>query len=259
MDSDFARKLNDRLQMQGKLTWFDQESIASGADFQQEIYRGIETSDHFLFILSPEAVNSPYCADEVEYSHKLNKRVVTVRHRLVDTTDLHPVLAAVQWIDFRQGEGDFNANFKELLRTLETDRAHLEAHTKLLVKALEWENKQRSDDVLLRGQDLQTAEEWLESAIAVQKDPLPTEQQKNYITKSREVEEARQRLTAAGEKAKRLVRIGAGVLAGTIVIAGAIGIVTRRNALRTRKLAQIEQDSINALQQFEYQQLDALV
>ena len=101
VDSDFARKLNDRLQMQGKLTWFDQESIASGADFQQEIYRGIETSDHFLFILSPEAVNSPYCADEVEYAQKLNKRVVTVRHRPVDAADLHPVLAAVQWIDFR--------------------------------------------------------------------------------------------------------------------------------------------------------------
>jgi WD40 repeat protein/tetratricopeptide (TPR) repeat protein len=67
-DSDFARKLNDRLQRQGKRTWFDQESIASGADFQQEIYKGIEASDHFLFILSPKSVNSPYCADEVEYA-----------------------------------------------------------------------------------------------------------------------------------------------------------------------------------------------
>src|SRR4028119_300381 len=76
-DSDFARKLNDALQMQGKTTWFDQESIASGTDFQQEIYRGIKACDNFLFILSPRSVNSPYCADEVEYAASLNKRFVT--------------------------------------------------------------------------------------------------------------------------------------------------------------------------------------
>jgi hypothetical protein len=50
VDSDFARKLNEALQIQGKTTWFDQESIASGTDFQQEIYRGIENSANFLFI-----------------------------------------------------------------------------------------------------------------------------------------------------------------------------------------------------------------
>ncbi len=49
-DSDFARKLNEALQIQGKTTWFDQESIVSGMNFQQEIYQGIETSDNFLFI-----------------------------------------------------------------------------------------------------------------------------------------------------------------------------------------------------------------
>ena len=41
VDSDFARRLNDALQTQSKRTWFDQESIATGTDFQQEIYRGI--------------------------------------------------------------------------------------------------------------------------------------------------------------------------------------------------------------------------
>ncbi|MEQ9550006.1 MAG: toll/interleukin-1 receptor domain-containing protein [Coleofasciculus sp. G3-WIS-01] len=33
-DSDFTRRLNEALQVQGKTTWFDQESIASGSDFQ---------------------------------------------------------------------------------------------------------------------------------------------------------------------------------------------------------------------------------
>ncbi|MBD0340806.1 MAG: toll/interleukin-1 receptor domain-containing protein, partial [Microcoleus sp. Co-bin12] len=76
-DSDLARKLNNELQLQGKTTWFDQESIASGADFAREIEQGIQSSDNFLFILSPQSVNSPYCAMEVEYAASLNKRFVT--------------------------------------------------------------------------------------------------------------------------------------------------------------------------------------
>ena len=141
-NSDFARKLNDALQTQGKITWFDQESIASGTDFQQEIYRGIKACDNFLFILSPRSVNSPYCADEVEYAASLNKRFVTVLHRQIDTSDLHPELAKVQWIDFNRNESDFNANFNELVRTLDTDREHVRSHTKWLQRALEWEQKQ---------------------------------------------------------------------------------------------------------------------
>jgi hypothetical protein len=92
-DADFARKLNDELQLQGKRTWFDQESIASGADFAQEIKQGINACDNFLFILSPRSVNSPYCAEEVEYAAQLNKRFVTVLHRQVNSDDLHPGLA----------------------------------------------------------------------------------------------------------------------------------------------------------------------
>jgi WD40 repeat protein len=189
VESDFARRLNEALQIQGKRTWFDQESIASGTDFQQEIYRGIETSDHFLFILSPEAVRSPYCADEVEYARKLNKRVVTVLHRAIDTSDLHPVLAAIQWIDFRQQDGDFNANFKELLRTLESDRAHIEAHTRLLLKALEWDKKEHRKELLLRGDEFVIAENWLMESFQQQKQPLPTPLQKDYIQAGREAQE----------------------------------------------------------------------
>ncbi|MGV2389526.1 MAG UNVERIFIED_CONTAM: toll/interleukin-1 receptor domain-containing protein [Microcystis novacekii LVE1205-3] len=40
------------------------------------MYRGIESSDNFLFIISPKSINSPYCSDEVEYAEKLNKRII---------------------------------------------------------------------------------------------------------------------------------------------------------------------------------------
>jgi hypothetical protein len=189
-DSDFARKLNDTLQIQGKTTWFDQESIASGSDFQQEIYRGIKACDNFLFILSPRSVNSPYCADEVEYAASLNKRFVTVLHREVNPSDLHPELAKVQWIDFNHNERDFNANFNQLARTLDTDREHVHSHSKWLQRAIEWQEKDKSADLLLRGNEFAIAQNWLQEAEQQKKQPVATPLQNEYITGSREAIEA---------------------------------------------------------------------
>ncbi|MBE9111409.1 TIR domain-containing protein [Nodosilinea sp. LEGE 07298] len=217
VDSDFARRLNDALQTQGKRTWFDQESIATGTDFQQEIYRGIESSDVFVFVLSPESVNSPFCADEVEYAQGLNKRMVTVLHRAIDVADLHPVLAKLQWLDFREHDGDFQANFAGLLRTLDTDREHLETHTRLLVRSGEWDRRGRDESLLLRGQDLQTAETWLISNAAVE--PQPTGLQQEYIRAGRARQEAE---AAAEKKLRRGRRLGVlAAVAGIVVAAGA--------------------------------------
>ncbi|NES95885.1 MAG: TIR domain-containing protein [Desertifilum sp. SIO1I2] len=236
-DSDFARRLNDALQIQGKTTWFDQESIASGSDFQQEIYRGIENSDHFLFIISPNSIQSPYCADEVEYAKSLNKRIVTILHRPVNPADLHPVLASVQWIDFNQYDGDFSANFKELIRTLDTDLVHLHAHTRLLVRAIEWDNKERKESLLLRGDDLEEAEQWLVQSAT--KNPKPTSLQQDYINSSRSVEEATQQaariLQEAVAKGQRRIQIGTAVMAIALVAAGLAGLSARRAIHQTKQ------------------------
>jgi len=200
-DSDFARKLNEALQIQGKTTWFDQESIASGSDFQQEIYRGIENSDNFVFIISPKSVNSPYCADEVEYAQRLNKRFVTILHREISPQELHPALASVQWIDFNKHDGDFYANFSELVRTLDTDREHVKSHTKWSQRAIEWEQKDKSPDLLLRGSEFSIAQNWLQEAEQQKKNPAATSLQKEYILKSQEAIES----AIAREKRQALI------------------------------------------------------
>lgn len=189
-DSDFARKLNDTLQMQGKTTWFDQESIASGSDFQQEIYRGIKACDNFLFVLSPRSIHSPYCADEVEYAASLNKRFVTLLHQPIATDGLHPELAKVQWIDFSRSQQDFNAYFNQLVRTLDTDREHVQSHTKWLQRSLEWEQKKKTTDLLLRGSELAIAQNWLKETEQQQKQPAATDLQKQYISDSQKATDA---------------------------------------------------------------------
>jgi len=228
-DSDIARKLNNELQLQGKTTWFDQESIASGADFAREIEQGIQSSDNFLFILSPQSVNSPYCAMEVEYAAKLNKRFVTLLHRSVNSADLHPELAKVQWIDFNQNEGDFNANFNQLVRTLDTDREHLQNHTKWSQRALEWQQKNKTKDLLLRGSELAIAEFWLKDIQSQKKQPVATELQKAYIAES----------SAEKRKNKMLLR-GAVVGALSIVTLATIGI---REAKNQNQMAELKENA----------------
>jgi WD40 repeat protein len=233
-DSDFARKLNDALQMQGKTTWFDQESIASGTDFQQEIYRGIKACNNFLFILSPRSVNSPYCKDEVEYAASLNKRFVTVLHREVNSIDVHPELAKVQWIDFNQKKRDFNANFNQLVRILDTDREHVHSHSKWLQRAIEWNEKDKSADLLLRGNEFAIAENWLKETEQRNKRPAATPLQKDYITASRDA-------IAAGIKRERWRLIILRSLLGLVSIAAVVAF------MQWKRAEKVAENQLNAL------------
>ncbi len=181
-DSDFARKLNIELQNQGKTTWFDQESIAESSDFKTEIFKGIASSDNFLFVISPDSVRSIHCEEEVDYAVSLGKRIITVLCKPTPTEDIAPSLLSVQWIDFyNQG---FEKGFSQLLRAIDIDREYVSTHTKLSQRTLEWLNKGRLEDLLLRGKELQDTEHWLET---VQKKPAPTPEMIQFVQRSREV------------------------------------------------------------------------
>ena len=242
-DSDFARKLNDSLQLQGKTTWFDQESIATGTNFQTEIYRGIASCDNFLFILSSRSVSSPFCADEVEYAAKLNKRFVTVLYQRVNSENLHPELAKVQWIDFNQTDGDFNPNFNQLVRTLDTDREYVHSHTKWSCRSLEWEAKGKSQDMLLRGSEFAIASDWWQQAKQENKQPPVTKLQSEFITKSREAIEAGEKQEKRRNLMLRSLLVGVSI---ALVAAVGLGITAfslyRRSEHQTKeakKLANI--------------------
>ena len=245
VDSGLARQLNELLQIHGKRTWLDQESIAAGtADFQTEIHRGIESADHFLFILSPNAVESPYCADEVEYAARLNKRFVTILHRSIDPSTLHPELAKVQWLDISQPDGHSAANFRALLRILDTDAEHLHAHTRLLVRAIEWDGRGRNDSFLLRGDDLDEAEGWLTQGEA--KQPQPTDLHRAYISTSHTVEQAQKILLKAGKTAKRRIRIGSAVMGVMLAIAAGFAFVTQQRINDADRKVQAAEGRVSA-------------
>ncbi len=182
-DSDFARKLNNILQIQNKTTWFDQENIASGTDSTQEIYQGIENANNFLFIISPQSVNSSSCNAQIKYAMNLNKRIVTVLYREVEAAALNPELAKLQWLDFQKHEEDFLTKVGELTRVIDTDPDYVRTHTRLLLKAKEWEQNKRDDSYLLRGKDLTFYVEW-KNQSKITKEPAPTQLQLDYLKNS---------------------------------------------------------------------------
>src|SRR5206468_9498882 len=68
------------------------------------------------------------------------------------------------------------------------------AHTRLLMRAIEWNANGKNNSFVLRGDDLRSAEQWLAQA-GVEKDRQPTALQTEYIIASRKAAARRQRIT----------------------------------------------------------------
>jgi len=181
-DSDFARRLNTALQEAGKTTWFDQESISTGVDFENEIFKGINGTDNFLFVLSPDSVESEYCESEVNHAASQNKRFISILHRETEPTTQPEALRKINWIDFK--DSTFDKSFPELVQAIELDREHANQHTLLQQRATDWDENNQSSDFLLNTTACSNAEQWLQTAKA--KQPEPTESQQEFIQQSRQ-------------------------------------------------------------------------
>jgi len=60
-DIEVARKLTEAFKDQDLDVWIDWEGIAPTVDWWQEIEKGIEEADIFLFLISPDSAKSKVC------------------------------------------------------------------------------------------------------------------------------------------------------------------------------------------------------
>jgi WD40 repeat protein len=180
-DQSFAEKLNSSLQEIGLDSWIDWIDIPPTADWWDQIEKGIEAADAFLFLLSPDSITSKVCTDEINHAVKNGKRLVPLVAREVNSQDVHANLRKLNWIYFRE-QDDFEVSRKKLETGITTDLQWVESHRRLQVRAIEWERR-KDRSLLLRGKDLREAEEQL--ASAGQKDPQPTDLQRQYVLESR--------------------------------------------------------------------------
>ena len=207
-DIDFVHRVFDVLTARDRDPWADWQDIPPTADWLDEIYQGIEAADSFLFVISPDSVISEICTLEIEHAIKHNKRLVLVVWK--DASDVHQSMSAHNWVSLRE-EDDFEANFKLLIDALDTDLEYVKEHTRLLTRAIEWDQNNRTRGLALSKQELQVAERWLTQGLSTE--PKPTDLHGEYVDFSRTAVNRFQRLMISSVTVAFVLMMGVSVFA----------------------------------------------
>ncbi len=193
-DKIFVQRVHDALIEHQKELWVDWEDIPLTSDWWTEIEEGIEATHAFVFIISPDSVSSKVCHQEIEHAIKHNKRLIPIVYR--ETTDIPYPLSHLNWIFCRETD-NFEAAFANLLAVMNTDLEWVKRHTRLIRRAVEWEQKGRNDSYLLRGDDLAEAEQHLgqpdrqPTLTSLQQEYIVTSQQKQAAALQHELEQSK--------------------------------------------------------------------
>lgn len=194
-DQQFVRTLHGMLEQNGRDVWVDWENIPLTAEWLQEIYDGIEAANAFMYVISPDSVRSEVCSLELAHALAYNKRLIPIlRRELVEDADKYALdshVSSHNWIFFRE-QDDFDKSFQALTDALDTDLDYLRVHTRLLVRSMEWNDKERDASLVLRGRDLTEAIQWLDKSA--DKEPQPTDLHRDYIAASQRASAARRRV-----------------------------------------------------------------
>ena len=225
-DIDFVRTLVGALVERGKEVWVDWEGIPPTVEFMEEIRAAVESADAFLFVLSPDSATSRVCNEELDGAVALNKRIIPVVRRDVPEADVPEEVAGLNWIFCRESD-DVGQQVGLLLEALDTDYDWVRAHTRLLVRASEWDRKGQESSLLLRGKDLVEAEE---QVARPDRKPEPTELQHSFVLASRRASARSQRL--------RLVAVTVALVVA-LILAG-LALVQRQTAQEQRERAEDE-------------------
>jgi len=223
-DIAFVRRLHAALGAQGREAWVDWEGIPPTASWMKEIVTAIDSAAAFVFVMTPDSLASPVCQRELAHAVAQNKRLIPIACVDMAAASVPESLATLNWIFFRDRD-DFAAALKTLLTAIDTDLPWVQAHTRLLVRAREWDARGREHSLGLRGKDLKSAEEWL--TLGPSRQPKPTELQTVYVLESRRVATSR-----------RYILLGA-AMTGLVAVAilSTIAYFERREAARQQTIA----------------------
>ena len=159
-DKAFVEHLCTEFEAHGRTVWVDWKDIQPTGEWLQEVYTGVKAADAFIFVISPDSVVSPECRKEINCAVEHNKRLIPVIYHDVELKSMPPEMAERQWISCRT-EDDFDASFRDLIEALDRDLDYVHVHTRLLMRAIEWDKKDHDSSLRLHGNDLRDGEQWL--------------------------------------------------------------------------------------------------
>ena len=156
--------------------------------------------------------------------------------RDVDAKSVPQSLSLLNWIFFRDSD-HFDSAFQTLIKAMDTDLDYVHDHTRLIMRAVEWDRERRDNSFLLRGNDLREAEGWLVQGAG--KEPKPTPLQTQYVFASRRAETKRQRIRRGALTFGLIVAI----------VLAVIALLQRNQAIEQAKIALGRQLAAQALLQ----------
>src|SRR3970282_710846 len=101
-DSVVARKLIEALKTIEQDVWVDWEDIPPAVDWLENIFRGMEGSDAFIFLISPDSIASEVCNVEVKRAALNNKRIIPIVLRDVDPKTTIEIISKLNWTLMRK-------------------------------------------------------------------------------------------------------------------------------------------------------------
>lgn len=226
-NEEFVRRLEGALSKRNRRYWIDRKDIRYTEEWLRAIYAGIESADNFIFVISPQSVASPNCAKELGHAVSHHKRLVPVIYQDAPRGSVPKALDDLHWVSFL-GQEDFDARFEELITAIDTDLPYVRTHTRLLTRAIEWNDKSRPGSLLLRGGYLKDALRWLEG-VSEKKSPQPSTLQHQFI--------------AASQKASWVRRASAAAIALIILLIAWLAVAQRDRA----KSQQLAADALSQL------------
>src|SRR5678815_1053669 len=162
-DSAAARKIIEALVKMEHDIWVDWEDIPPAVNWMDQILRGIESVDAFIFLVSPDSIISEVCKVEVTHAAKNNKRIIPVLVRQVAPQDTIDIVRNLNWT-FIPDDDAFNEGVSKIKIAIELDINWVQEHSRLQTRALEWERKKEAS-LLLRGRDLRNARQLVTTAV----------------------------------------------------------------------------------------------
>ncbi|TAF32132.1 MAG: TIR domain-containing protein [Cytophagales bacterium] len=172
--------IKNYLHRQAYTTWDYSTDLLPGINITDGIQKGIANSDNFLFLVTPETISGTDHLESLHYALQLNKRVIPVVVSDVLEKDFPEPLKKLRAIQFKaltdlapEADPDYKLTamrqpMGELIRQIETDRSYFTLHTRYGFQALRWEKQNKINSLLLRGNALKRALEWL--ALAQKRD-----------------------------------------------------------------------------------------
>ena len=134
-DAIVARKIIQALKEMGQDVWVDWEDIPPATDWLEQIFRGIEGSDAFIFLVSPNSAVSEVCKVEVFHAAKNSKRIIPVVLQHVPPQETIDPVRKLNWTFMRE-EDNFSESMERLKTAIEQDFEWVEEHSRLQLRAL---------------------------------------------------------------------------------------------------------------------------